>query len=356
MSENKREIEDLRQEMARLDAQILVCLDKRAKTARRVGELRKDQPSTLPLADRAALAAMVARATGDMPPDALREIFREIYAACMSLEMPVPVAYVGPEGGVGHAAARSRFGVAAKFLGTDGASAAFEEVTRQRAHYAVVPFETREDGPVQATVSALMVGDLKIVAMFEGSSNLQLMNRTGNPGDIETVYATAADHAICSRYLQTTAPKARIMDATTPLLACQLAQDDHGGAAVAMESFGAQFGLEVARRNVRDDGDQRIRYAVVGPRPSTRTGNDLTALLFSVHDTPGALHEVLKQFAERGINLTKIQSRPAGEAWTYVFFVEVVGHPTDRNVVAALEEIRRSTKFFKVLGSYGAVL
>jgi chorismate mutase/prephenate dehydratase len=356
MSDDKREVEELRQEMAKLDAQILVCLDKRAKAARRISELRKDQPSTLPLADRAALAAIVARASGEMPPEALREIFREIYAACMSLEMPVPVAFVGPEGGVGHAAARSRFGVAAKFLGTEGPAAAFEEVARHRAHYAVVPFETREDGPVQATISALMAVDLKIVAMFEAVTNLQVMNRTGNPGDIETIYATAADHALCARHLQTSASKARIMDVKTPLLACQLAQEDHGGAAIAMESFGAQFGLEVARRNVRDDGDQRVRYAVVGPRPSTRTGNDLTALLFSVHDSPGALHEVLKQFAERGINLTKIQSRPAGEAWTYVFFVEVVGHVTDRNVVAALEEIKRSTKFFKVLGSYGAAL
>jgi chorismate mutase/prephenate dehydratase len=356
MSDNKREVEELRQEMAKLDAQILVCLDKRAKSARRIGEMRKDQPSTLPLADRAALAAIVARASGDMPPDALREIFREIYAACMSLEMPVPVAFVGAEGGVGHHAARSRFGVAAKCVGVESTPAALEEVARQRVHYAVVPFETKEDGPVQATITALMTSDVKIVAMFEATSNLHVMNRTGNAGDIETVYATATDHALVAGYLHANLSKARIMDVKSPLFACQLAQEDHGGAAVAIESFGAQFSLEVARRNVRDDGAERVRYAVVGPRPSTRTGNDLTALLFSVHDSPGALHEVLKQFAERGINLTKIQSRPAGEAWTYVFFVEVVGHATDRNVVAALEEIRRTTKFFKVLGSYGAVL
>jgi chorismate mutase/prephenate dehydratase len=274
----------------------------------------------------------------------------------MSLEMPVPVAFVGPEGGVGHAAARSRFGVAAKCFGVESTAAALEEVLRQRAHYAVVPFETQEDGPVQATISALMASDVKIVAIFEAASNLQVMNRTGNAGDIETVYSTASDRALVARYLQANLGKARVMDVKTPIHACQLAQEDHGGAAIAMESFGAQFGLEVALRNVRDDGPERVRYAVVGPRPSTRTGNDLTALLFSVHDTPGALHEVLRQFAERGINLTKIQSRPAGEAWSYVFFVEVVGHATDRNVVAALEEIKRSTKFFKVLGSYGAAL
>jgi chorismate mutase/prephenate dehydratase len=106
---------------------------------------------------------------------------------------------------------------------------------------------------------------------------------------------------------------------------------------------------------VRDGGDEKVRYAVVGTRPSSRTGNDLTAIVFAVQDAPGSLLDVLKQFAERGISLTKIQSRPApGEAWAYIFFVECTGHATDRGLVTAIEEIKRLTKFFKVLGSYPA--
>src|SRR6516165_1453444 len=113
MSDTKREIDELRQEVARLDGQLLGTLEKRARASRRIGELRKDQPASLPLTDRAALHALVARATGDMPPDALREVFREIFANCLALELPVPIAYVGPEGGFGHAAARLRFGAGA---------------------------------------------------------------------------------------------------------------------------------------------------------------------------------------------------------------------------------------------------
>jgi chorismate mutase/prephenate dehydratase len=141
----------------------------------------------------------------------------------------------------------------------------------------------------------------------------------------------------------------------SPAIACHLALEDQRAAALATEPFGAQLGLEVARRNVRDGGDEKVRYAVVGTRPSPRTGNDLTALVFAVQDAPGSLLDVLKQFAERGLNLTKIQSRPApGEAWAYVFYVEVMGHATDRALVTAIEEIKRLTKFFKVLGSYQA--
>jgi chorismate mutase/prephenate dehydratase len=104
---------------------------------------------------------------------------------------------------------------------------------------------------------------------------------------------------------------------------------------------------------VRDDGDERVRYAIVGNRPSSRTGSDLTGLVFAVSDSPGALHEILKQFAERGVNLTKIQSRPTpGESWQYLFFIEVQGHATDRAIIGAIEDVRRLSKFFKVLGSY----
>ena len=356
MSDTKREIDELRQEVAKLDAALLVTLEKRARASKKIGELRKDTAPSLPLSDRASLAAIVARASGDMPPDALREIFREIFAACLSLELPVPVVYLGPEGGAGHAAARERFGAGSKFIAQESAAAALEELTTQRAQFAVVPIETREEGPVQATVAALTSSDLKIVSVFDTAGNLQLLNRTGNLADIEKVYATPIDRALCQRFFAQIMPKASVLDVKTPLVACQLAFEDHGAAAIATEAFGAQLGLEVARRNVRDGGDEKVRYAIIGSRPSTRSGNDLTALVFAVQDAPGSLLDVLKQFAERGINLTKIQSRPApGEAWAYIFFAEVMGHTTDRALVTAVEEIRRQTKFFKVLGSYPAV-
>ncbi len=356
MSDTKRETDELRQEIAKLDAALLVSLEKRARASKKIGELRNDQAPSLPLTDRASLAAIVARATGDMPPEALREIFREVFSACLSLELPVPIVYLGPEGGSGHAAARERFGAGSKFLAQETAAGAFEELTTHRAQFAVVPIETRAEGPVQATITALTSSDLKIVNVFDAAGNLQLLNRTGNIADIEKVYATPIDRALCQRFFAQTLPKASVLDVKTPAVACQLAFEDHGSAAIATEAFGAQLGLEIARRNVRDGGDEKVRYAIVGSRPSTRTGNDLTALVFAVQDAPGSLLDVLKQFAERGINLTKIQSRPApGEAWAYIFFAEVMGHATDRALISAVEEIRRQTKFFKVLGSYPAV-
>lgn len=375
MSDTKRELDELRQEIAKLDAQLLVTLEKRARTSRRIGEVKKDQPASLPLADRASIRALVARSAGEMPPEALRSILREVFAACVALELPVKVAYTGAEGGPGHAAARLRFGGGGtNLIATESTAAALEEVVRRRAEYAVLPFETSTEGPVQPTIAALLATELKLCEQLDTQFCLHLMNRTGNAADIEKIYATPADRALCERYFadegvsasqrpnypdgasQHRPARAAILDVKSPLMACQLAVEDHGAAALASEVFGAQLGLEIAKRNVLDGGGDRVRYAVVGSRPSSRTGTDSTAFVFSVQDAPGSLLDALKMFADRGINLTKIQSKPMqGESWSYLFFVEVVGHFTDRPLVTAFEEIKRITRFFKVLGSYPAL-
>jgi len=356
MDDKKRQEAELRQEAAKVDADLLGLLDKRAKLARRIGEIKEGGAQTYPLDEESNIDSLIAKSNGDMPKDALRDLFRGVFANCLALEMPVPVVFVGGEGGMGHSAARSRFGVSADLHASENVSAALDEVIRKRAQFAVVPFETRIDGPVHSTIAALIPTDLKVVYCFDSATSLDLVSKTGNAADVEKVYATAADHILAERYLAEKFPKAQVMDVKSPLVACRLAAEDHGGAALAASSFGDSIGLRIVQARVQDESENRVRYAVVGQRPSARTGKDSTAIVMSVNDAPGALHAVLKQFADRDINLSKIQSRPmTGETWAYLFLVEVAGHVTDRNVVTALEEVKRLTKFVKVLGSYPAL-
>ena len=373
MTDKKRETDELRQEIARIDAQLLGSLDKRARLSRQIGELRKGETGQVPAPDRVALAALAARGGGEMPPESTRAIFREIMNACSNLEVPSRIVYLGPEGGASHVAARVRFGAGAQLAPIESIPAAIEEVARQRADFAVVPLETRGEGPVYATINALTSSDLKIVSALESTATVHLMNRTGNVADIEKVYATASDHAQCRDFILShetgSARRVSVLEVKSPLFACQVALDDHGAAALVSEEFGGPLGLHAARKNVLDARADRVRYAVVGARPSSRTGEDVTAFVFSVQDTPGALLAVLGQFAERGINVLKIQSQPApgpvpGDTrpgasiapsptgWSYLFFVEVLGHATDRQLVTAFDEVKRVTRFFKVLGSY----
>ncbi len=353
MSDKRREFEDIRQEIGKLDAQLLSALERRGTLSKRVGDLRRQMSLAAPLPERASIEALVERASGDMPESALREIFREIVATCSSLEQPVSVAYCGIEGGFAHAAARSRFGVSATFAGADTVAEAIDQVTRQRAAYAVVPFETRADGLLQSTIAALTESEAKIVGAFEFVVNLQLASRASHVDGVERVFAVARDRADCQKFLAAQLPKATVVDAPSPRAACELAASDARAAALVHEGFMAEFSLDTLVRNVADAGDERIRYAIAGMRPSSRSGGDLTGLVFAVNDSPGALHEVLRQFADRGVNLTKIQSRPSpGDSWQYLFFIEVQGHATDRPIVGAIEDVRRLSKFLKVLGSY----
>jgi chorismate mutase/prephenate dehydratase len=353
VGENQRELHELRRQIAELDSQLLALLDKRAKAARRVGELRKGHPATLPLTDQAAIGELVSGSSGDMPSQPLSEIFGAIFAACLALELPVKVTFVGPEGGPGHDAARGRFGQTSSLKATETTAAALEDVARKAAEFAVVPFETSTESPVQPTIAALIASELRIVEVLDAPFDLHLLNRSGDLADIKKVFATAADYALCQRFLNAMNPAPAVMHVRTPLTAYHMAIEDSGAGAIGSESFAAPLGLQVAWRSALDAGRSRVRYAVVGTRPSGRTGNEVTSFVFSVDEAPGALLEVLKVFAERGINLKKMQSHPVqGETWRYLFCAETAGHFTDRPLVMAFEEIKRVTRFFKLLGSY----
>jgi chorismate mutase / prephenate dehydratase len=351
--ERKREVDELRQEIAKLDLHVLAALDKRARASRRIGELREQQTAVLPLTDHAAIRDLVGRSTGDMPEQALRDIFREIFSSCLSLELPAQIAYVGPEGGQGYVAARSHFGQSSGLFAVETTAGALDEVSRKRAAFAVVPFETSSEGPVHSTLVALVASDLRVAEMLDATFDLHLMSRSGNPAEVEKVYATPADHAACQRFLSARPAHSTVVDASTPRTACELAAEDSRSAAIANETFGTQLGLEVAERGILDRPGERVRYAVVGSRPSGRTAKNVTSLVFTVQDVAGSLLDVLKVLAERGISMTNIHSHPGrGEAWSYVFYLELAGHMTDRPLVTAFEEMKRMTQSFKVLGSY----
>ena len=354
MSDHKREVDKLRLEIAQLDEQLTATLEKRARAARSIGERVRGEAPTLPLRDRAFVETLIEHSKGDLTPDALRAIFREIQAACVGLELSVRVAVLAPEGGAGHAAAREQFGLGVACLMTASAEEALDVVERGRAEFAMLPYETSVEGPVQATILALTARELRIGLVREVVPTLHVWNRTGNLSEVTQIYAVAADRALAAKSLAEI-PAVTVLDVKTPLAACQLAKEDPTVAALASDVAGVLMGLQVARRSMLDDSHGRVRYAIVGARPSPRTGEDCTSLVFSLHDAPGALLDVLRQFAEHGVNLSRIQSRPAeGDGWAYLFFLEVIGHATDRALVSAFEGVKRLTKLFKVLGSYPA--
>lgn len=353
MADSKREIAELREQIADVDRQILERLEARLRLSRDIHAHLEGESSLPDLSERDWLQRLEAASTGVVAPDSLRAIFRQIRAEARAVEQPVRVAYVGPEGGFCHEQAKGYFGAAATLLECTTSAEAFEEVVRGRAVFAVFPFESSTDGLVQPAITALAQTELVMIAERAAPATYVLMSRNGNASDVDKVYLTAGAHAACDRFLGRELPRVSVIDVRSPVVAAQLAQEDHGGAAILPESCGLAADLQIARANVGDAPDLRFRYGVASARPAMRSGNDTTCLMFSVDDSPGSLFDVLRHFAERGINLKKLQSRPVqSESWDYVFYVEVSGHVTDRAVVTALEAVKRSTKYLKVLGSF----
>jgi len=302
--------------------------------------------------DREQLALLEKMAEGDLPGESVKSVFREIHAATFSLERPARVVYVGPEGGFAQVAAQQHFGLGTSLALAETVDLAIDEVSRLRAEFAVIPFESSVEGPLQTSVEALSATELSLAAKIEIVAKLSVMAKAIGVSAIERLYVHAPDRLAAQKYMALR-PSALVVDVLSPLAACQMCLRDPTGAAIVAQPIGEQVGLVPLETNVGDRADLRIRYGLVATRPTQRSGADTTALLFGVHDAPGALFDVLKHFAERGINLKTIQSRPKrGENWNYLFYVEVSGHVTDRALVTALGEIKRQTKLLKVLGSF----
>ena len=106
-------------------------------------------------------------------------------------------------------------------------------------------------------------------------------------------------------------------------------------------------------KKIEDNANNFTRFLVIGRQSGRKTGADKTSIMFAIKDAPGALYSMLKPFAERTINLTKIESRPLKtKAWEYVFFVDMDGHISDEFIKTAIDSLEANCSFLKVLGSY----
>jgi chorismate mutase/prephenate dehydratase len=354
MANDRRERDELRQQREQIDREILTLLRQRARLSRQVAS-RATEPlkATLPSTERDTLEALAREGGDDLPAPAVLGVFRQIHAVCRSLEAPVRTAYVGAEGCGAYVVAFERFGPLAEMSACELVSAALEHVDRGRADFAVLPYETSAEGLDHASLMALGATELKIVALHDVKTPLALLSQGGNLGAIERVFATAIDRASAQHNLATLLPRVSVVDVKTSVAACSMALEDPSASALALEALGHRTGLAVAARSVADVGEGRQRFCIVAARPASRTGRDATTITFAVSDRPGQLFEVLKPFAERGVNVRTIQSRsPAREEQDTVFYIEVSGHVTDRAMVTALEGVKNQTRSFKVLGSY----
>jgi chorismate mutase / prephenate dehydratase len=339
-----------------VDDEVLRLLNERARLVGQVAQLkeRMQVPFYVPSRERAIVERLAAANTGPFPTDAIRPVFQEIFSACLSLEKTVRVAYLGPEATFTHMAVKRQFGLSARTIPVGTIAGVFEEVERRRADFGVVPVENSTEGVVNHTLDTFLVSDLKISAEIVLEVSQCLLLRPGlDLGEVERVYSHPQALAQCRRWLGANLGRASIVEASSTSEAARLARDDARGAAVASELAARLYDLTVARRNIADAALNVTRFLVIGEKQADPTGRDKTSVLLEVRDQPGVLYRVLEPFARRGVNMTKIESRPSRRRpWEYVFFIDVDGHQKDELVRLAIEQVSTSCTALKVLGSY----
>jgi chorismate mutase/prephenate dehydratase len=350
------DLASLRQEIDRVDDEMLELLNKRARLVAAVADLkeRMQVPFYVPSRERAIVDRMVAQNRGPFPTDALRPVFQEIFSACLSLEKTVRVAYLGPEATYTHMAVKRQFGLSARAIPNGTIAAVFEEVARGGADFGVVPVENSTEGVVNHTLDNFLTSDLKISAEIILEVSHCLLVRPGvELAHVERVYSHPQALAQCRRWLSANLPRAAIVEAASTSEAARQAAGDVHGAAVASELAAKLYELTALRRSIADNAQNVTRFLVIGQKQAEPTGRDRTSILLELRDEPGILYRVLEPFARRGVNMSKIESRPSKRRpWEYVFFIDVDGHARDEQVAAAIEEVARACTSLKVLGSY----
>ncbi len=353
----------IREKIDSIDKQLVELLNQRLALAAEIGKVKRNAGGQIYVAERedAVLRKVTGQNVGPIKNEALRAIYREIMSAAIALEKPLLIAYLGPEASNTHAAALKKFGASVDYHAMATVGDIFTAVEKGETDYAVIPIENSTEGSVREALDSFVESDLKVVAQIYLEINHALISNSSLE-NIVRVYSKDQALAQCRHWLQRHLPHAQLIDAPSTSRAVQMVKQEPGAAAIAGELAAEHYGVPIVERNIQDKADNTTRFFVLGKKASGPVGGgkDLTSLVVSLGDEAashsGALLKMLMPLAERGINLSKIESRPSKKRpWDYYFFLDVTGHYDDAAMKDAIAQLRTFCPLVKWLGSYPAV-
>jgi chorismate mutase/prephenate dehydratase len=350
-------LDDHRKAIDALDREILERLNERAQHAQAIGEIKGGALAYRPERETQVLQALHAQNAGPLRNEHVTGIFREVMSACRALEQPLRIAYLGPAGTFSHAAVHKHFGTFVEAAASPTFDDAFRAVEGGQADYAVVPIENSTEGAVGRTMDLMVDTDLSVCGEVKLRVNQNLLSNAGSLDKVTRVYSHGQSLAQCVKWLAQHLPGVPRIAVASNAEAARLAAAEPGAAAIAGQNAGAIYGLATLAPRIEDEPNNTTRFWVLGRQQVGPSGRDVTSLVMSCPNKPGAVYQLLGPFATHGVSMSRCESRPARTAqWEYLFFVDLVGHRDDAAVGAALDELGRIAPFLKLLGSYpGAV-
>jgi len=266
----------------------------------------------------------------------------------------VKVAFQGEVGAYSESAIYEFFGPTAQPIPCKRFSDVFKSVENDEVDFGIVPIENSIEGSVTQVYDLFLEYDLKVC----GEVVLKIVHcLIANPGtkldSIKVIFSHPQALGQCRNFLEKMGCELISTYDTAGSVKMIKERNIVDAAAIASERAAKIYGMEILARNISDNPNNYTRFFILSKFDAPPTGNDKTSIIFSTRHVPGALYRALGEFALRGINLTKIESRPTRQRpWEYNFYLDFEGHRTEPRCAEALEGLKSNALFVKILGSY----
>lgn len=354
-NEQKNAMIAVRDKIDAIDNEILSLLKQRLHCAKEIGRLKDENNRAKwdPLRERQIYDRLLEANSDLFPKDALKSIFHEIITTCRLSQKKAEVAFLGPEATFSHLAGVKYFGHSADYKAMETIDDVFAEVEKGRTRYGIVPVENSIEGAVFSTLDCFMKYKVQICGEVQLEISHNLVCRSGNMKDIQTVASHAQPLAQCREWLRKHLPTIPTLPVFSTGAAAQMAANNPNIGAIASSLAIKTYELQVVVQGIEDYRGNTTRFLVIGKRSPSRSGHDRTSLLIGLMDRPGSLNEVLTALSREEINLAKIESRPIkGKQWKYLFFLDMLGHIEDTRIKNGCDMLKSMCSYFEWLGSY----
>ncbi|EQA38574.1 chorismate mutase [Leptospira inadai serovar Lyme str. 10] len=356
MAKNNDKLKEFREKIDSLDKEIVKAILARAEIASAIGEIKRENndPIYRPDREKDVYEKILNLNVGPLPDKVLIAIYREIMSGSFSVEKGLSVGYLGPEGSFSHQAVRARFGASVEASEFPSIPEVFRAVETDKVDYGVVPVENSSEGLVNSTLDQFLVSDLNIYSEIYLKITLNLLGFEHDLHKIETLYGIKIANSQCRNWIAANLPHVQISETPSTSRAASIVAEKKEGCAAIASSIAAEiYGLDVIRESIEDMSGNSTRFLIIGKNQCPPTGNDKTSIVLSVPDKPGSLYSVLKPFFDKGINLSKVETRPTRRtSWEYNFFIDFHGHRKDPVIEEVLSVLKENTIYLRVLGSY----
>ncbi len=350
-------LSELRNTIDSIDSQILQLMNKRATCAMEVARTKVSTGETgsfyRPDREALVLRSIKEKNTGPLSDDSAVRLFRELMSSCLALEKPLDIAFLGPEGTFTQQATFKHFGQTINTVPASTINEIFNEVENQHCQFGVVPVENSTEGVINHTLDRFISSSLKICGEVEIRVHQHLMGHAEKLSDISEILSHQQSLAQCRQWLDLHLPNVVRTSVNSNGEAAKLAAESTNKMAIAGEVAANLYKLNILKKNIEDETNNTTRFLIIGQQEPVSTGLDKTSILVSTGNKAGSLHNILQPFAEHGISMSHIESRPSKQGlWDYVFFIDINGHKDDEDVSRALETLKKHVNWLNILGSY----